>query len=1038
MSTSPAARRLRSLLALAVLAGVAVGIPLVLVRVADWPLPTRMPDWDRVRLAIRQNDIPAAVVIKTLACVVWIAWAQMMWALAWELAVNIRTTGDGGGQPARTAPLVPTAMSIGMGRLVAAILAIGLTVSSPAARALNRPATAAAVVIDPAPAAQAAPRAVAWNGAPVVSVASVRSQWCVADDDTLWDIADLALGDGSRAGEILELNASLATALDVQRGQVLVMPADARIPDDRKPTRGPVEAIGDGGGHGPSATLVIETPGYLPAETITIRRGDNLWHLSEHRLDRVDTDVTGPEILDYLDEVIAANRDIVEDPNLIYPGERFTFPAIGDPPPADAAPPATPEPPIPAASAPDTTVEPAEPSSSVVPTTTAAPTTTSAPTSSTVPVTTVAPMPTSAAPVTVPATSVATSVPRVVPAPTVLRRAAETDQRAPLFASLASAGVLASGLALHFRRRRRMAEAATTGRRRARIRRRAAEIEQALVRAGDLSLVRWAHQELGQLCELLDPTRFTAVPVAVEISTEHGLEILWDQQTLNPPRPWDAENDGWTWRMLYDPDHHLQPRPGPVPIPGLVSVGTRDGNTLLFNLEAIGTLAITGDPTRVRAYATALVTELATNDDLANTWIHVAGPAIPGADQLERIKLTDAATAIGHARAATVDHEALISDKIPNAFALRLGGDAHGRDIAVAILDSAATIDAPIAPNRGAACVILGASNHAAQTLRLMGDTHAVLEPLGLTFTPHDVDIADLAAVAEATDELFALVDDPSDDEADDDIDCQQREVSSIAIDPDVDDGDEDDWSPPTPTHLVRVFGKPSIDGFPKAGRLETSIAVFLACRGGHATIEQIIDAVWDGQAIDKDTAYNRLSKARSALRGVVASRVHGDPEARLEPGVLTDLDLVEALVARSDKVSGSEASALLQSALAYVCGMPFDAGGYDWAHTGQHHKRAVDTIEDLVLRIVDHAVDSGDIACARDALRRGQQALPGYESLYRSRMNVESAAGNLADVTKAYNELVGYLRTLTGSDNGEVSPATQRLFDRLTGRAAM
>ena len=50
--------------------------------------------------------------------------------------------------------------------------------------------------------------------------------------------------------------------------------------------------------------------------------------------------------------VVAANPDVVEDPNLIFPGEQFDFPAVGTPPPPPPPPPPAPPPPPPTALAP--------------------------------------------------------------------------------------------------------------------------------------------------------------------------------------------------------------------------------------------------------------------------------------------------------------------------------------------------------------------------------------------------------------------------------------------------------------------------------------------------------------------------------------------------------------------------------------------------------------------------------------------------------------------------------------------------------------
>src|SRR3954451_3608144 len=114
-------RLLRRLLAVLGLAAVATGVPLVLIVIAGWPPPTSMADWDHVVTAFRQGDLPAAVVIKALACVVWVIWAQLVWALLWEVAAAIRHPHDPPAQHA--APLVPRAVHLGVGRLVAFLIA---------------------------------------------------------------------------------------------------------------------------------------------------------------------------------------------------------------------------------------------------------------------------------------------------------------------------------------------------------------------------------------------------------------------------------------------------------------------------------------------------------------------------------------------------------------------------------------------------------------------------------------------------------------------------------------------------------------------------------------------------------------------------------------------------------------------------------------------------------------------------------------------------------------------------------------------------
>jgi hypothetical protein len=178
------------LAALAVLVAVTVGIPALLIVTAGWPLPRHIPDWNGIRTAIQQGDIPAEVVINTLAVIVWIAWAQLVWALGWEIAVNLPRTQNG--EPAKAAPLVPAALGSGVGRLVAVLFAVGLTVATTPTPSLARPATPPAALVEQRATPAAAPSAEQTH-----PPATTSACWHVTEHDNLWDIAERSLGDGA-------------------------------------------------------------------------------------------------------------------------------------------------------------------------------------------------------------------------------------------------------------------------------------------------------------------------------------------------------------------------------------------------------------------------------------------------------------------------------------------------------------------------------------------------------------------------------------------------------------------------------------------------------------------------------------------------------------------------------------------------------------------------------------------------------------------------------------------------------------------------
>ena len=97
--------------------------------------------------------------------------------------------------------------------------------------------------------------------------------------------------------------------------------------------RRPVRSAPAGGCACPPRRVGAERAPYLAAETITIEPGDNLWNLSLARLAEGGLPHDDADVVAHVEDVIAANGRIVEDPDLIYPGERFEFPAVGTPPP---------------------------------------------------------------------------------------------------------------------------------------------------------------------------------------------------------------------------------------------------------------------------------------------------------------------------------------------------------------------------------------------------------------------------------------------------------------------------------------------------------------------------------------------------------------------------------------------------------------------------------------------------------------------------------------------------------------------------------
>lgn len=1010
-------QRLRSIAAAITLLVLLVGVPILLVGIARWPLPTTIPDWDGVRVAIIQGDLPADVVVRGLAVVVWIVWAQLAWATVWELAVNLPRTGRG--ERSRPGPLVAPVVGAGVARLVALLFSV-------TAMTTTAPATALAAALTPAPVVvQHASTDDQELAAPDDAVQPASElTWTVASGDSLWRIAETALGDGSRATEIFDLNPFLRSPRDVHPGQALRLPADAEIPADRRPSPRPSPVAG----------------AYVPATEIVVVPGDNLWNLATaHLAASQERAPTQGEIRSYLDRVLETNVDAVGDPNLIHPGDVFTFPAIGTAPTAqppddqvdderdDEAPPLAP-----VADLPDetSTTTPATSITDPPP----------APAMSTAP-RPVAPSPPSTAPsaATPSLAQQARSLDHLPQPPSV----AGSDSSVPAIAGVTGALVLATGLLLaHRRHRSRLATAGASA-----LRRRPGdtELEAALVAAADIPLLQWANHEMAEAFAQLDPS-CTAAPVAVEISESHGIEILWDQPNPHPPRPWEATDGGWAWRILYDPDHELPSAPTASPIPGLVTLGTRNGRQLVVDLEAFPAITIAGPTVASEDLLRSMLTELAASEIVADSYVHIVDLDGLGVEPFSRVRMYDIATASEHLRATVESHQHLLETSgIADTFQLRRM-DAAGRELVVVAVQSEALDEIPtrsLPPRHGVAVVALGHHPEVAATITIDNTGHARLEPLGIDFTP--------AALTTATeDRIERLLSEapPENDhdllDAQEEVGCDSADVpsahapSSNGHHPPVDDEPYDDTepeqeAPAQPAFMVRVLGPPDVPAFPSLGRLETSLVAFLACSGGSATIDQVIDAVWNGRLVERTTVWNRLSKARSVLGHLLPQREQGSNQVSIHPDLGSDLDHLRHVVDHAEGASTAEAIDLLVEGLELVRGVPFDAPGYDWAHQHQHHARACELVESAGLRLAEIALEVGDLSTARHGVAQALRALPANEPLYRMRMRIEAAADNPVGVRSAYDELVASLDDWGDGQAADPSPTTRRLRDQLT-----
>lgn len=1000
-------RRMMRLVAGAVaVIAVLCGLPAVLAAAAGWPLPTYVPVPADVVLAIEQGNIPSSFVLKALALVGWLVWAQFAWAVLWEVFVNLRRVSRGG--VATPAPLVSSKLHTAAARLLASVLAATVvTGTTPTSLALAGPlsiSTFAPVSISPtsAPApSQAAP-----------SDVPVAARWRVAADDSLWSIAEAALGDGSRVGEILELNPVLSSPRSVRSGMVLQLPADAIVPGDRSSK---LFAAG-----GPEDEFV-------PEAIVTIERGDTLWGLSESRLELTDDHVAEPrETLDYLRLVIEANPDVVEDPNLIFPGEVFVLPAIGERPvDIDAHDSHPDQAPLPTSDAPSpSTSQPAA--------------TEQTPVDSTVPTST---------------TAATNSTPTVEP-----EISTSSSRAGSLAAQLGVSTVLAGGVLVLLRRvsKRRAAR----GRTRAKALSRLDLVQGSLARQAHVTLHEWAAAQMFRAAEYVARKGLSGAPVAVELWPE-GIEVLWDEPNMTCVEPFQVIDGGWSWQAGYDDEADAIEAAPEVVTPALVTLGRRDGRSLLVDLEAFGAITVTGSATEAEALVRSIAMELASGEQLSNAYVTLVGFDLGLEQHLPRAEARTDAEAFRHLAGLARQNRTVLADsEMRTTFHLR-GASPAGREATVVVVRAEGCAVLPsllnlATPRCGVVVVVLSESAETDAVIAVAADGSATFDKLGLDFEAAQVAASTTAEIAA----VVAAIEDESDEDLDIVADTFELAEPTVAVaeaaadieeepgaeSPEVantsmqlihgdvgERGDDltlelDQW--PVPDLLVRVLGRPRVEHEAQLSHLEISLVAYLASRGGSVPTEDVIDAVWQGALIERATMFNRLSKIRTKLGGVVAPIAKTDSTVRLEGVVVTDLQLLEDFVNRAKTEPSGEAIQLLRAGLDLVEGPPFDGPRFEWAFTLQLHSAAMALVERATLELVRLALEGGDTNLARASVARGLGSLRLSEPLYRARMRVESAAGNPVGVRQAYDELSLLLDEL--GDGYEPDDETQRLLAEL------
>lgn len=282
-------QRLHGLAATLLIAGFIVGVPALLIAIgaAPWDL-----DLDSVpALLTRRDDGTLALILVTLGA--WIAWAIVAATLLVEIAATIRGV--------RVPPIPGLGVSQHGARQLVAIAALAfaatpatvMTLPAPPVHATPAtPASAQAVV--PVAMPQETPSRADSNRPASSRAAEATTDYVVKRGDSLWRIAERVLGDGTRYPEIATLNTDVLG----RRPDFITPGTVLRVPDIR-----------------PAATE-------RGAEYV-VRDGDTLWDIAARELGDPHR---YREIFDLSQGTVQPDGSRLTDADLIRPGWTLTLP----------------------------------------------------------------------------------------------------------------------------------------------------------------------------------------------------------------------------------------------------------------------------------------------------------------------------------------------------------------------------------------------------------------------------------------------------------------------------------------------------------------------------------------------------------------------------------------------------------------------------------------------------------------------------------------------------------------------------------------
>lgn len=636
-------------------------------------------------------------------------------------------------------------------------------------------------------------------------------------------------------------------------------------------------------------------------------------------------------------------------------------------------------------------------------------------------------------------------------------------------AELAGAGVLAGGIVWSLdrlrRRRERLrqaGEATTTPDA-------ATAVAERSVRAAAGATVDLLDLVLRTFAGGLRQARRTPPPLVGVNVEEEVVSLLFASPDREPLPGFTAEDDGYSWVVTREAVTELvrsTPTDGPNPVPALVTVGHTDRSQVLLDPEALRLVSVTGPSLHAHETLATLALELATGPWSPAVRVVVVGFGHELA-ALPRVKVVEALDEAFPELEAAAAHSAAFASHhgFHSPAHARVAGAAAGALPATVVLcagavdpDAAERLRTLVASDVWAPAAIVAGDVEAEWRMEVAPD-RVVLRPVGALLRRHRLSRDVRASLIRV---LRPADDQRTDDRATGDGDAAGGGEPTRSAS----DSQQGDPPPPPPSSPagrgraaaalpgpvteedpaleVRLLGPVDVRGSAETFRRRKALELvaYLAVHPRGVDADTLSEALWPDRLVTPGTLHTMVSTARRCLGAGPAGdlylpHVDRDGRYRLHPSASVDIERFHRLVARAAGADHDQAVADLRRALELVRGRPFTlvGGEYLWAHAEALVSAAAAEVADAAHDLATRCLEVEDPQGAWWATQRGLLASPANEQLYRDRMLAADRIGNPAGVEQVMEELCAAVEVDEAERDHVLHPRTLEVYQHLTRR---